>query len=71
MKNNSTQNINSKSEPSRFTKQNKNYIEGGITPDSDIIVSKSKSKSNYIGYGIVGIVGAYVVYKVFFNKKSQ
>ena len=67
MKNNSTQNINSKSEPSRFTKQNKNYIEGGTTPDSDIIINKSKS--NYIGYVVVGVVGAYLIYKMFLNKK--
>jgi hypothetical protein len=69
MKTNSIQNINSKSEPSPTTKQNKNYIGGGTTPDSDIIVNKSKS--NYIGYAIVGIVVAYVVYKLFLNKKSE
>lgn len=69
METNSSQNINSKAESSPTTEQNKNYIGGGTTPDSDIIVNKSKS--NYIRYGIVGVVGAYVIYKVFFNKKSE
>jgi hypothetical protein len=69
METNSSQNINSKKESSPTTKQNKNYIGGGTTPDSDIIVNKSKS--NNIGYVIVGVVGAYVIYKMFFNKKSD
>ena len=67
METNSSQNINSKSERSPTTLQNKNYIGGGTTPDSDIIINKSKS--NYIGYVIVSIVGAYVIYKMFFDKK--
>lgn len=46
----------------------KNYIGGGTTPDSDIIVNKPKP--NYTTIVIVGIIGAYVLYKVFFNKKS-
>ena len=64
---NSSQNKNSKAESSPTTKQNKNYIGGGTTPDSDIIINKSKS--NYIGYAIVGVVGAYLIYKMFLNKK--
>jgi hypothetical protein len=46
----------------------KNYLGGGTTPNSDIIVNKPKP--NYTTIVIVGIVGAYVLYKVFFNKKS-
>lgn len=57
------------SEPSATTNETKTYVGGGTTPDSNIIVNKPKG--NYLMYGLVGLVGAYVIYKVFFNKKSE
>ena len=57
------------SEPSATTDETKTYVGGGTTPDSNIIVNKPKR--NYLMYGLVGLVGAYVIYKVFFDKKSQ
>jgi hypothetical protein len=59
---------NSTSEPSATTDETKTYIGGGTTPDSNIVVKKPTSK--YFIYGIIGIIGALVVYKVFFNKKT-
>lgn len=56
------------SEPSATTDQTKTYVGGGTTPDTPIVVKKPMTK--YFVYGIVGIVGALVVYKVFFNKKT-
>lgn len=56
------------SEPSATTDETKTYVGGGTTPDSQIIVKKPMTK--YYVYGILGIVGALVVYKVFFNKKT-
>jgi hypothetical protein len=56
-------------EPSATTDETKTYVGGGTTPDSNIIIDKPKR--NYLMYGILGVVGAYVIYKVFFNKKSQ
>lgn len=47
----------------------KNYIGGGTTPNSDIIVNKPKP--NYTMFVLLGVVTAYVFYKVFFNKKSE
>lgn len=55
------------SEPSATTDKNKTYVNGGTTPDSNIYVKKSKP--NYIVYGVVGIIGLLVVYKVFLEKK--
>ena len=46
----------------------KSYVNGGTTPDSDIVIKKPKP--NYTALGVIGIVGAYVIYKVFFNKKK-
>jgi hypothetical protein len=57
-----------KGEPSATTDQTKTYVGGGTTPDSQIVVKKPTTK--YFVYGIVGIVVAYLGYKVFFNKKS-
>jgi len=55
--------------PSATTGSTKTYVDGGTTPDSDIIVDKPKP--NYLVFGLIGLVGAYVVYKVFFQKKSE
>lgn len=54
-------------EPSATTDDNKIYGGGGTTPDSPIIINKPKP--NYIVYGIVGVIGTLVVYKLFFKKK--
>jgi hypothetical protein len=56
-------------EPSATTDETKTYVGGGTTPDSNIIVDKPKR--NYLMYGLIGVVGVYVIYKVFFNKKSE
>ena len=53
--------------PSATTDSTKNYVGGGTTPDSNI--NLKKLKPNYFMYGLLGIVGAYVGYQVFFNKK--
>lgn len=55
--------------PSPTTNGTKTYVEGGITPNSNIVVNKPKP--NYLVFGLLGIVGAFVIYKVFFNKKSE
>jgi hypothetical protein len=55
--------------PSATTGGTKTYVDGGTTPDSDIVVDKPKP--NYLVFGLIGLVGAYVVYKVFFQKKSE
>lgn len=57
-----------KGESSATTDETKTYVGGGTTPDSQIVVKKPTTK--YFVYGIVGIVVAYLGYKVFFNKKS-
>ena len=54
---------------SATTGSTKTYVDGGTTPDSDIVVDKPKP--NYLVFGLIGLVGAYVVYKVFFQKKSE
>lgn len=56
-------------EPSATTDETKTYVGGGTTPDSNIVVDKPKR--NYLMYGLIGVVGVYVIYKVFFNKKSE
>ena len=56
-------------EPSATTDETKTYVSGGTTPDSNIVVDKPKR--NYLMYGLIGLVGVYVIYKVFFNKKSE
>lgn len=56
------------SEPSATTDETKTYVGGGTTPDSQIVVKKPMTK--YYVYGIIGIVGALVVYKMFFNKNN-
>ena len=55
--------------PNTTTGGTKTYVDGGTTPDSDIVVDKPKP--NYLLFGLIGLVGAYVVYKVFFQKKSE
>lgn len=60
---------NTDTEPSATTDETKTYVGGGTTPDSQIVVKKPNTK--YFVYGIVGIVGAYLVYKMFLNKKSE
>jgi hypothetical protein len=55
--------------PSATTDGTKTYVDGGTTPDSNIIVKKPKP--NYLTLGIIGVVGFLVVYKLFFNKKSE
>jgi len=56
-------------EPSATTDETKTYVGGGTTPDTNIVVDKPKR--NYLMYGLIGVVGAYVIYKVFFKKKSE
>ena len=56
-------------ESSATTDETKTYVGGGTTPDSQIVVKKPTTK--YYVYGIVGIVVAYIGYKMFFNKKSE
>lgn len=63
-----TEDTKPKGEPSATTDETKTYVGGGTTPDSQIVVKKPTTK--YFVYGIVGIVIAYLGYKVFFNKKS-
>jgi hypothetical protein len=63
-----TEDTKPKGEPSATTDETKTYVGGGTTPDSQIVVKKPTTK--YFVYGIVGIVVAYLGYKVFFNKKS-
>ena len=63
--NNST---NPNAVPSATTDQTKNYIGGGTTPNSPINVKKPKP--NYLTYGIIGVIGLAVVYKLFFSKKN-
>ena len=60
---------NTEAEPSATTEETKTYIDGGTTPDSPIVVNKPKP--NYLMLGLLGIVGALVVYKLFFSKKSE
>jgi hypothetical protein len=62
-------NYKTDSEPSATTNETKTYVSGGTTPDSSIIIDKPKR--NYLMYGLIGVVGAYVVYKLFLDKKSQ
>lgn len=54
---------------SETTDETKRYVSGGTSPDSQIVVKKPKP--NYLIFGLLGLVGIYVVYKVFFNKKSE
>lgn len=54
--------------PSATTNSTKSYVEGGTSPDSKIVIKKPKP--NYTVLGVLGIVGSFVVYKVFFNKKK-
>ena len=60
---------NNTSEPSATTDETKTYVEGGTTPDSNIVVKKPMTK--YYVYGIIGLIGAFIVYKTFFNKKPS
>ena len=48
--------------PSATTDETKNYISGGTTPDSPITVKKPRP--NYLIYGIIGLIGLAVVYKL-------
>jgi hypothetical protein len=62
--------INSKPvEASATTEETKTYVSGGTTANSPIVVDKTKTKQNYIVLGIIGLVGVYVAYKVFFKKQ--
>jgi hypothetical protein len=61
--------VNPNAEPSATSGATKTYVSGGTTPDSNIIINKPKP--NYLVYGLIGVVGLYVVYKVFFNKKGE
>lgn len=58
----------SDSDSSATTDETKTYVGGGTTPDSNIVIKKPTSK--YFLYGIVGVVGALIIYKIFFNKKQ-
>jgi hypothetical protein len=55
--------------PSDTTDETKTYLDGGTTPDSNINVKKPEP--NYLTLGVLGIIGLLVIYKVFFNKKSE
>jgi|694.fasta_scaffold00162_112 hypothetical protein len=55
--------------PSDTSDETKTYVDGGTTPNSTI--NLKKPKPNYLTLGILGIIGLLVVYKVFFNKKSE
>lgn len=61
--------VNPNAVPSATTGETKNYVDGGTTPDSKITVKKPKP--NYLTLGIFGVIGLLVVYKLFFNKKSE
>jgi hypothetical protein len=61
------QNLQEEMIPSETTSQTKTYVGGGTIPDSNIIVKKPSP--NYFLYGITGVIGAYVVYRFFLNKK--
>jgi hypothetical protein len=63
-----TDTANTDKEPSATTDETKTYVDGGTTPNSNIVVDKPKR--NYVMYGLIGLVGVLVVYKVFFNKKT-
>ena len=65
----SIKDTNTDAMPSATADSTKNYVGGGTTPDSNIIVAKPKP--NYFVYGFLGIVVAYVGYQVFFNKKIR
>jgi hypothetical protein len=60
---------NNISEPSATTDDTKTYVGGGTTPDSNIVVKKPTSK--YYIYGLLGVLGAIVAYKLFYNKKPS
>lgn len=60
---------NNTSEPSATTDDTKTYVGGGTTPDSNIVVKKPTSK--YYIYGLLGVLGAIVAYKLFYNKKPS
>jgi hypothetical protein len=64
-----TNTSNPDKESSATTDETKTYVGGGTTPDSQIVVKKPTTK--YFVYGIVGIVVAYLGYKMFFDKKSE
>jgi hypothetical protein len=55
-------------ESSATTDETKTYVGGGTTPDSQIVVKKPTTK--YYVYGIVGIVVAYLGYKMFYKKSE-
>jgi hypothetical protein len=57
--NNST---NPKGVASATTDQTKNYVGGGTTPNSPINVKKPRP--NYLVYGIIGLIGLAIIYKV-------
>jgi hypothetical protein len=67
--NNNSTTQNNNSQPSATTGETKTYVGGGTTPDSNIIVNKPKP--NYLMFGLIGVVGVYVIYKIFFNKKGE
>jgi hypothetical protein len=60
---------NNLSEPSATTDDTKTYVGGGTTPDSNIVIKKPTSK--YYIYGLLGVLGAIVAYKLFYNKKPS
>lgn len=58
--------LNGEKEPSATTDENKTYVGGGTTPDSPIIIKTPKT--NYVVYGIVGVIAVLVLYKLYFKK---
>lgn len=55
--------------PSATTDSTKNYVGGGVTPDSNIVVNKPKT--NHLFFGLIVVVGAYMAYKMFVDEKSE
>jgi hypothetical protein len=58
---------NNQAVPSATTEQTKTYVSGGTTPNSTIIVNKSKP--SYLSIGVLGLIGIVVVYKVLVKSK--
>jgi len=57
------------SKESLTSKENKNYIEGGTTPNSKIIVRKTNNK--YFLQTILFGTAIFICYKTFLNNKKK
>jgi hypothetical protein len=45
----------------------KTYVSGGTTPNASIVIKKPKT--NYLLYGVVGLLGILIINRLFFYKK--